>query len=41
MLRGGSSDDYPWGREDTRELTENGKIIRSKQWQATVPRDGH
>jgi uncharacterized protein len=91
--RGGSSDDYPWGHEDTselmvyraddrhpetssihgevemavalkdrallwrgildtrsdqenfyvqykRELIENGKVIRSKQWEATVPRDG-
>ena len=91
--RGGSSDDYPWGHEDVRELmvyraddlhpeissvhgeaemavalkdrallwrgildtrsdrenfyvryqrefVENGKIIRSKSWQATVPRDG-
>lgn len=91
--RGGSSDDYPWGHEDTRELmvyraddrhpetssihgevemavalkdrallwrgildtrsdqenfyvqykrelVENGKVIRSKQWEATVPRDG-
>jgi putative CocE/NonD family hydrolase len=91
--RGGSSDDYPWGHEETRELMlyraddlhpetssvhgevemsvglkerallwrgildtrsdtgnfyvqykrellENGKIIRSKVWQATVPRDG-
>jgi hypothetical protein len=23
-----------------RELVENGIVIRSKQWQATVPRDG-
>lgn len=91
--RGGSTDDYPWGREDTRELMiyraddlhpqtssvhgeaemavglknrallwrgildtrsdqqyfyvqykrellENGTVIRSKQWQATVARDG-
>jgi len=91
--RGGSSDDYPWGHEEVRELmvyraddlhpeissvhgeaemavalkdrallwrgildtrsdrenfyvqyqrelVENGKIIRSKSWQATVPRDG-
>ncbi len=91
--RGGSSNDYPWGQEDTRELmvyraddvhpetssvhgeaemavalkeralvwrgildthsdqqyfyvqykrelVENGKVIRSKLWQATVPRDG-
>jgi len=91
--RGGSSNDYPWGREETRELMsyraddlhpdqstvhgeaemsvalkdrtllwrgildtrsdhgtfyvqyrrellENGKLIRTKSWQATVPRDG-
>lgn len=91
--RGGSSDDYPWGHEETRELMlyraddlhpekssvhgevemsiglkerallwrgildtrsdtenfyvqykrellENGKIIRGRLWQATVPRDG-
>jgi uncharacterized protein len=93
VWRGGSSVEYPWGREDTREvmtyraddvhpetssvhgeaetavqlkgrallwrgsldarsdqqnfyvqyqreLIENGKTIRSKTWQATVPRDG-
>lgn len=91
--RGGSSQDYPWGREETRELMsyhaddlhpekssvhgevemsvalkdrtllwrgildtssdrdtfhvryerqllENGKMIRTRSWQATVPRDG-
>ena len=91
--RGGSTDEFPWGREETRELmvykaddlhpqtssvhgeadmivglkertlhwrgildarsdrqnfyvqykrelTENGRVIRSREWQATVPRDG-
>jgi hypothetical protein len=26
--------------EVKRQLTENGKEIRSRQWQTTVPRDG-
>jgi len=28
------------GVDFKRELTENGKLIRTRQWQSTVPRDG-
>jgi hypothetical protein len=34
------SDDRNFYLNVTRELSENGKLIRRKQWQSTVPRDG-
>jgi putative CocE/NonD family hydrolase len=35
-----TSDAHDFRIEVTRELTENGKLIRRRQWQSTIPRDG-